>query len=79
MIEHRPFHPHLIRETKKWLGKAGIAYFKMLNEKNAFIEVHLTDGMQVRNFMRQSGQCEEWDAHDLDNNWIELIKECIKD
>jgi len=41
--------------------------------------VHFREGMQVRNMMRQSGLCDDWDDHDLDNNWAAVIEEAIKD
>jgi len=39
--------------------------------------VHLREGMSVRNFMRDTGLCEGWDAHDFDNNWAEVVQLAI--
>jgi len=78
----------LIEKTRKWLGKDGIAFFNEMKEKHGkydamFMEgsiphpVHFREGMQVRNFMRQSGLCEDWDDHDFDDSWVELITKVI--
>ena len=40
--------------------------------------VHFREGRLVRNFMRQSGLCKKWNDLDYDDNWVELIEECIK-
>jgi hypothetical protein len=45
--------------------------------------IHFQQGMQVRNFMRyirlkHNELCEGWDDHDFDDNWADLIEECIK-
>ena len=34
-------------------------------------------GMQVRNHLRQSGLCKDWDDHGLDNNWINIVMKAI--
>ena len=40
--------------------------------------VHFREGMQVRNFMRQSGECNDWSDHEFDDNWVKLIELIIK-
>lgn len=40
--------------------------------------VHFREGMQVRNFMRNSELCKNWNDHDFDDNWVSLIEECIR-
>jgi hypothetical protein len=40
--------------------------------------VHFREGMTVRNFMRGTGLCEGWDAHDYDDNWVELVELSLK-
>ncbi len=40
--------------------------------------VHFRDGMHVRNMMRQSGLCDDWTAHEFDDNWEEVIILVIK-
>ena len=80
----------LIKKTKEWLRKDGITFFRGVKEQYGKINavwledkiphaVHFREGMRVRNFMRSSGLCEGWDDHDFDNNWINLIKKCIKE
>ena len=39
--------------------------------------VHLREGMAVRNFMRHSGFCVDWNDHDYDNLWPILIEKVI--
>ena len=79
----------LIKKTRKWLGKNGIAFFKEMKEKHdgyspVFMvgdipyPVHFREGMQVRNFMRNSGLCDEWTCHELDDNWIHLIEKVME-
>lgn len=35
--------------------------------------VHAREGMIIRNAMRKSGLCKDWDAHDYDDNWIRVV------
>lgn len=85
----RKIEKGLIEKTKKWLRDEGIQYFRDIKEKYGRIDavwnetgiphaVHFREGMQIRNFMRSSGLCKDFDDHDYDNNWVELIEECIK-
>ena len=78
----------LISKTKEWLGYEGIEDFKSIKKKYGRIDavwnegsiphaVHFREGMQVRNFMRSTGLCKDWTAHDYDNNWVALIEKCI--
>jgi hypothetical protein len=80
----------LIERTKKWLGKDGKDFFTGLIKDHGEINcvymeggiphpVHFREGMQVRNFLRGTGLCEGWDAHDFDDNWINIIEKAIKD
>jgi hypothetical protein len=39
--------------------------------------VHFHEGMSVRNFMRKTGLCDGWDAHDYDDNWSTLIEKVL--
>lgn len=69
----------LIRKIYEWLGKDGRSFFtKVMLAKNGLISLHFREGMQVRNFLRGTGLCKDWSAHDLDNNWMEIIKMAIK-
>ena len=76
----------LIQKVQKWLGKKGISFFLNIKEKYGRIDaiwdeggiphaVHFREGMQVRNFLRDHV---DWDAHQLDNTWVEIIEEAIK-
>ena len=86
----RPIHPELIKKTKEWLSVDGHQFFKELLEVHGkvnavFMEgpvphlVHFREGMQIRNFMRTSNMCDDWDDHDFDDNWVELIEKALKD
>ncbi|MFH1984965.1 MAG: hypothetical protein ABIL58_24245 [Pseudomonadota bacterium] len=35
--------------------------------------VHLREGMQVRNFLRDTELFPKWDAHDYDNRWSSIV------
>jgi hypothetical protein len=41
------------------------------------ISVHFQHGMQVRNFMRRTGLCEGWDAHDFDDTWQDAVQAAL--
>lgn len=76
----------LIDKTREWLGEDGISFFKEMKEKHGEYAavftldcgipyaVHFNEGMAVRNFMRESGLCEDWTCHEFDDNWENLIK-----
>lgn len=79
----------LVVNTKKWLTQEGINHFIDIKTKHGKINaiwldggiphpVYLREGMQIRNFMRDSEYCIDWTDHDFDDNWVELIEECIK-
>ena len=79
----------LIKKTKEWLQEEGIKHFKDIKKTHGeiavvFMEgkiphaVHFNEGMSVRNFMRSSGECDTWTAHEFDDNWENLIEEVIK-
>lgn len=85
----REITPALVKACREWLGKMGIDYFRKIRETHGeiaavFMEsgsmfphaVHFSEGMQIRNFMRDNG-CADWSADDLDNNWDKLIERCI--
>jgi len=79
----------LVEKTKGWLQEEGIKHFRDIKETHGeiaavFMEgsiphaVHFNEGMSVRNFMRQSGECKNWTAHEFDDNWESLIEKVIK-
>ena len=56
----------------------GIIFFtEELLHKGDWIHLHFNAGMQVRNFLRGTGLCDDWDAHDYDNNWMEVVRKAI--
>lgn len=82
----------LIEKAKEFIGEEGIDHFKKLIEKfgdkwsysvssvkyGIPHAVHFQEGMQVRNFMRGTGLCEDWTDHELDDNWDRVIEGAIK-
>ncbi len=79
----------LVEKVKNWLGKYGIIFFTWCLEKYGQISavymegglphpVHFREGMEVRNFMRSTGLCDDWDANDFDNNWVEVVEKALK-
>jgi hypothetical protein len=73
-------------ELENWLGNDGIDFFENILKKHGTLNVildylhpvHLREGMQVRNFLRDLPECKEWSAIQLDDNWQEIVKEVIK-
>lgn len=69
----------IVKRTNKWLGNEGRKHFiKVLLRENDLISEHFTSGMQIRNFLRSLDECKDWDAHEFDNNWMYIIKECLR-
>ena len=53
-----------------------------LNQKRKGIPVypvHLREGMQIRNWMRQQDECKNWTDIDFDDNWTILIEKTINE
>lgn len=79
----------LVTKTRSWLGEEGFSFFmgecykKYGTVSPVFMyygvphPVHFREGMTVRNFMRGTGLCVDWDAHDFDNNWCEVVERAI--
>lgn len=79
----------LVDYVEDFLGNAGINYFQQLRDQYGYIPlvvevhdddgstfphpIHFHEGMQIRNSMRDSGLVEDWDAHQLDDYWIEVV------
>jgi len=84
----------LIEKFRQWIGEENLRWFShlkgltgtyspvlKLNVKRKGIPVHpvhLREGMQIRNWMRSQPECKDWDSHDFDNNWQELVKLTIE-
>lgn len=87
------FSDKLISDFINWIGEENLRWFKhlkgltgtyapvlKLNQKRKGIPVHpvhFREGMQIRNWMRQQKECENWSSEKLDNNWTVLIEETI--
>ena len=79
----------LVESVQTFLGKGGLDFFASLQRDHGTVSpclmdgsiphpVHLREGMQVRNAMRRSGLCEDWDCHDLDNQWKSVVETAIE-
>jgi len=79
----------LVDKVKNWLGDDGLAFFKEMKEKHGEYSpvfligegkfsmpyaVHFNEGMSIRNFMRNTGLCDDWTHNDLDDNWVRVIE-----
>ena len=61
------FHDQLdgaVHALKEWLGEDGLTFFTELYDENGKmpISIHLREGMQVRNFLRQFPACADWNC-----------------
>ena len=79
----------LLAKVRDWLGEDGKKFFSEIYEKYGILNavwmegkiphpVHFREGMQVRNFLRSTGLCNDWNQHDLENRWEEVILKALK-
>jgi len=83
--------PEIVELTKSWLGSDGVGFFRETFLEHGEISpvikkeglasmphsVHLNEGMQVRNMLRNSGLCLDWNSHDFDNLWEIVVERAI--
>lgn len=85
--------PALVEHVKQFLGEDGAHFFSWVKEKHGRYDavwwvdlsngerfphpVHLREGRQVRNSMRQHPDCAGWDAHDFDGAWTTVVELCL--
>lgn len=78
-----PIRPEMVETVREFLGSDGIEYFTKIFEENGTLmtvvmhgeyphATHFREGMQIRNFLRSTGLCVGWDAHDYDNRWEDV-------
>lgn len=86
-IVPRPITTKLVEEVRRFLGEAGAAFFRKLKEDHGNYApvlgdgpiphpVHFREGMQI--IMRQSGECDDWTDHDLDNLWCKVVDKVLE-
>jgi len=80
----------LIEKVKSWLSSDGIEFFKGVKEEYGNIAtacwmvnsiphpIHFREGMEVRNFLRSTGLCDDWTDHDFDNQWANVVVKAIE-
>ncbi|MCK5017791.1 MAG: hypothetical protein KAS32_12075 [Candidatus Peribacteraceae bacterium] len=75
--EGRKFFSEWIKEYgKEWDAACGSV--EIAEDYSIPHPIHLREGMQIRNFMRESGYCDDYDSHAFDNKWGSLIEEVLK-
>jgi len=85
----RTVNAETIAEVKKWLGEPGVTFFRDVRKEYGRINavwmdgelphaVHFQEGMEVRNRLRATKECKDWNPHDLDDSWVGVIEEAIK-
>ncbi len=78
-----------ICRLREWIGDDGVRYFRLLKSLTGSYSpvlylnqkrkgrpvhiVHLNEGMQIRNWMRDQPEFKGWDAERLDNYWEILV------
>jgi len=88
--QKRSYSPEVVKSVREWLGKDGVDFFRGVLKKHGKIaavwmegriphSVHFNEGMQVRNFLRGVKECKDWNAHELDDTWAEIVKDAISD
>lgn len=90
-IKEKMMEKQVIDKFKLWLGPKGIHFFRTLHKTSGTVSpvlrtngpipghvVHFREGMQVRNWMRDQEEFKDYNAHDFDNHWMELVEEAIK-
>lgn len=83
--------PHIeefiVTELKNWLGEAGVKFFQDLKKNHGTVSpvlsngpiphpVHLREGVQVRNKLRELTNS-SWTAHQYDDYWTEVVEKVI--
>lgn len=78
-----------ICRLRAWLGDENVRYFRLLKSLTGtyspvlklnvkrkgipFHNVHMREGMQIRNWMRDQPEFKDWDAQKLDDYWPILV------
>ncbi len=84
----------LVDKFYHYIGEEGLRYFKhlkglkgtcspvlKLNAERKGIPahpVHMREGMQIRNFLRQQKECKDWTQEDLDKYWTSVVEQTIE-
>ena len=79
----------LVEKVRDWLGEDGRIFFTECLKKYGSIAksiwmegsiphpVHFREGMKVRNFIRSTGLCNNWNAIELDDNYEEVVRRAL--
>lgn len=79
------FTEETIKRLNEWLGPDGVELFLDYKKSTGTVSpvlpmhpVHLREGMQVRNWMRDQPELSNMNQEELDDNWALLVDETIK-
>jgi len=84
----QPIPAGLVALVTVWLGVDGLKFFRETKEKHGEVAavydaggyphcVHFAEGMALRNFMRGTGLCKDWDACMYDDTWVSVVEACL--
>jgi hypothetical protein len=82
--------PEIVKRVAEWLGEDGEKFFQDILDEHGKLNVvlsggyiphpvHLREGMQVRNFIRSLNMTPDWNDHDYDNLWEEIVIKALKE
>lgn len=93
MTELKPIPLTLVDALYEWLGEENLRWFRHLkNLKGSYAPVlklnskrkglpahpvHFREGMQIRNFLRDKPECQQWTGHDFDDQWQRVVELAI--
>ncbi len=70
---HGFLDPEGLQDFGEWLRIYGTVSPVILDDGELPHTVHFHEGMQVRNFMRRTGLCDNWTDHDFDDHWVQIV------
>lgn len=84
----------LATKLRNWLGRRELRWFRLLIYRHGEIPlairlnyqrkrmpahpIHLREGMQIRNFLRQQAECANWTQHDLEDRWRAITETAVR-
>jgi hypothetical protein len=82
--KYRTITKEMVDHVRKNMTEGMLNLFRKLKEHHNGPRliphpVHFREGMQIRNWLRESGLCEDWSDHDLDNNWDRVVNKIIEE
>ena len=87
-LKDDPITDEIVEALRCHLGEEGINFFTDIFKNYGTLiaiewhgpyphAIHFREGMRIRNFLRSTGLCVDWDAHDYDNRWeVATLRAC---